>query len=69
MSDTKLEPWQQRVVEEQAALTEKLVKLKVFLESGAFSSLDPITRHAMSAQYGAMVAYLFALDCRIALFK
>lgn len=60
-----MKEYQQRVVDEKTALEEKLVKLRVFLDSEAFLTLDNEDRFLLSRQEEAMSAYLDILVARI----
>jgi hypothetical protein len=61
-----LEPYQERVVEEKAALDEKLQKLKEFiLQGGLFPTLPLEEQHLMRQQERIMEAYSSVLSMRI----
>lgn len=61
-------PHQQRVVDEQADLNEKLIKLEAFTDTPLFASLPEAERGRLMAQHGAMFAYFTILAERIAAF-
>lgn len=61
--------WQQRVIEEQAALTEKIVKLKTFLRTGGGAALCGLDRDILETQLEHMQGYADALAIRIARFN
>jgi hypothetical protein len=61
--------WQQRVIDEKRELDAKLVKLDVFLESGAFKSLDVVDKAVLKDQRVIMFKYSCLLNIRIELFK
>jgi len=63
-----LEPHQQRVVAEKVELDDRLTKLKAFLETDRFKSLDPAEQDRMHAQANAMARYFGVLAARIAAF-
>lgn len=63
-----MERYQQRVVDEKAALDEKLSALLAFQKSGIFSGLDEDERLLLKAQSGCMKAYANVLAARIAKF-
>lgn len=58
-------PYQQRVVDEQSALTEKLMSLAAFFEDERFSKLPDIDQQLMVLQFNAMSSYGLLLDMRI----
>ncbi|HHG6962958.1 TPA: hypothetical protein ACPXRM_001716 [Klebsiella pneumoniae] len=61
-----MQPHQQRVVEEAVDLTQKTVKLGMFVDSSPiFLSLDIAQQGLLKAQLGAMRAYLEILNLRI----
>jgi hypothetical protein len=61
-------PYQQRVVEEKAALDDKLVKLNAFLFTEPFNSLEREDKILLVEQFGHMQAYSVALAKRVARF-
>ena len=63
-----LQPHQQRVVEEREDLEERLMKLKVFLTSDVFQTLDDTNKDLLETQAVVMGHYLTILTARIALF-
>ncbi len=63
-------PWQQRVVEEQAALSERLQKLDYFLNNRFHrESLTKPDLKLLQEQSSAMHRYHAILELRIARFK
>lgn len=64
-----MEAYQTRVVEEKAALDEKIEKLKAFMGTGRFCALDDAEQELMDRQLGAMQEYSGILSDRIAYFK
>lgn len=60
-----LEPHQQRVVEEQAALQEKLVKLDEFMDTQIFSGLELEDQKLLILQREYMANYNEILCARI----
>ncbi|EKC7835492.1 hypothetical protein M1V81_07620 [Klebsiella pneumoniae] len=61
-----MQPHQQRVVDEAVDLTQKTVKLGMFVDgSPIFLSLDIAQQGLLKAQLGAMRAYLEILNLRI----
>ena len=60
--------YQQRVVEEQQILEEKLEKLNTFNQSDKFQDLDSIDRNLLLIQAGAMYTYNETLKARISRF-
>lgn len=61
-----MQPHQQRVVDEAVDLTQKTVKLGMFVDgSHIFLSLDIAQQGLLKAQLGAMRAYLEILNLRI----
>lgn len=60
-----MEAYQTRVVEEKAALDEKIEKLKVFLDTERFCALDEAERERMDRQLVAMQKYSGILANRI----
>lgn len=63
-----MEPYQQRVVDEKAALDEKLSALLAFQEGDSFLGLDKDEQLLLKAQSGCMKAYANVLAARIAKF-
>lgn len=61
-----MQPYQQRVVDEQAELNEKLVKLIQFTATETHHKLDQRGRDLLVEQQGAMAAYNNILADRIA---
>lgn len=61
---------QQRVVDEESALSEKLTALNKFInENDIFKTLDEAEKVRLKAQAGYMKGYLDILGQRIAAFK
>lgn len=65
---SKLQPHQQRVIEEFEALYEKVTKLNAFVESPKFLELGVEDRSLLHEQLGFMWAYANVLSQRIARF-
>jgi len=64
-----LQDWQQRVINEQNDLFEKIDRLELFIDQGDdFSKLDNEDQELLRAQKGAMFAYGKILEVRILLF-
>lgn len=62
--------WQQRVIDEQKALDEKIDKLDSFIKANsAFQTLPTEERRRMLAQLYIMQAYSVVLSQRIAAFS
>jgi hypothetical protein len=61
-----MEPWQQRVVDEQTALADRLVKLENFIGTLLFNSLTEADQKLLLAQKEAMTVYWDILSARIA---
>lgn len=61
--------WQQRVVDEKAALDEKLKKIVIFLEGPNRNIVAPMDVRLLEQQYTHMLAYSLILGVRIARFK
>jgi hypothetical protein len=59
------EPHQQRVIDERAALHEKIVLLNRFMDGELFRTLDPREQNRMVRQFGWMCGYRSVLDERI----
>lgn len=62
-------PWQRRVVDERDQLSERLDKLRDFIESGKAEVLDAPHPRLLSLQFNAMTEYLDVLNKRIALIE
>lgn len=62
-----MQPYIARMVEEQVALTEKLAKLRMFLETQTFSALPLVERILLVTQREAMDIYEKSLGQRIEL--
>lgn len=60
-----LQPHEQRVVNEAVDLDEKTLKLRNFLDSDGFQSLDEDDKNLLLGQFGAMCSYLAILSLRI----
>lgn len=63
---TALAPHQQRVVEEQAQLNERIGKLNYFLGTPTYAALDSSEQYDLNDQLNAMERYSLALGRRIA---
>lgn len=63
-----MQPHQQRVVDEKAALDDKRTKLRNFTSTALFSSLDPAEQRRLLNQLDAMNVYGDILGDRIAAF-
>lgn len=61
-----IQPHQQRVLDEQTELKDKLWKLEVFLQTAFFQSLSPDERERLSRQRVIMTDYVGVLEERIA---
>lgn len=68
MPEKQLLPHQQRVVEEKAALDEKLAKLLAFFDGDVYAALPTEDRLLLIAQHTHMRAYSDTLGTRIARF-
>ena len=65
----ELQPHQQRVVDEATDLSNKLVKLLLFIDtSSIYQEIDSTQQTLLRAQAGAMRAYLEVLNLRIEAF-
>jgi len=64
-----LQPHQQRVVDEKAALDDKLAKLQQFVDGAIFGTLDEAEQSRLGIQLDAMAAYSEVLEHRIAAFE
>jgi hypothetical protein len=64
-----MEPYQQRVIDEEKELTDKLVKLDAFLLSPTFLMLPEVEKESMRKQSYYMMRYAQMLKERIARFK
>ena len=58
-----------RVIDEAAALYEKVQKLQAFLKTSTFQELEPMDRHLLTVQLAYMEDYHFTLLKRIKRFK
>lgn len=68
--DQKMEPHEQRVVDEKQALDEKILKLYSFIASSPiFNGLDKHDRDILRNQYAAMARYSNLLGQRILRFS
>jgi hypothetical protein len=63
-----MEAYQQRVVDEKAALDDKILRLEPFSASHQFNSLPAAEQERMTRQLGLMNAYSAVLGERIAAF-
>lgn len=64
-----MEDWQQRVVDDQRDLEDKIKKLEAFIDGDKFGSVRSAVRVAMREQHRHMVGYNRALVDRISLFE
>ena len=65
-----LQDWQERVVNEQNDLFEKIDKLDLFIDNKSnFEKLNEANRQLLLAQKSAMLAYGKILEVRISLFN
>lgn len=64
-----MEAFQQRVVDEESELTEKLNKLGEFIRGKIFQTLPEAERSRLQEQDGYMRSYVDVLRRRIAAFK
>lgn len=65
MKRENLQPWQQRVVDEQAELSKKLKALKSYIDSDEVSSLSSRHWFLLNIQYYTMLNYNDVLVDRI----
>lgn len=63
-----MEDWQQRVIDEKAALDEKLEQLRRWMTTDEFHDLGPDQRHLFTLQAHHMGQYSQVLAERIKLF-
>ena len=63
-----LQPYQQRVAVEKAALDEKLDALKLFMDTDAFRALSPVERTDLNTQLYFMDGYSRVLHARMSRF-
>jgi hypothetical protein len=63
-----LEAYKQRVILEKQELDDKLAKLKVFLDSDVYKTVDSEEQSRLLRQYGYMAAYSGVLGERIEAF-
>lgn len=66
---TGLADWQQRVVEEQQTVSQKIQKAHAFFNTEKFHNLDKIDQKLLTEQVGHMVNYSHTLLKRIERFK
>jgi hypothetical protein len=64
-----MKPFQQRVVDEKAALDDKLSRLKPFIDSDTFESLPEAEQERLERQLELMEGYSEVLGERIAAFE
>lgn len=64
-----IQEYQQRVIDEKAALDEKLSKLGAYLNKPHFTSLHYSEQQRMTTQMHLMVSYSAVLGARIAAFE
>ena len=69
-NESVYEPHEQRVIDEHAALAERLGKLRAFCQEigGTFDVLSTVEKQRLTEQEGHMAAYLRVLHERIAAF-
>lgn len=65
MSETKLLPHQERVVDELQELTIKRDSLLSFLDTKIFKSMESQDRNLLIIQLETMDTYVYILTCRI----
>lgn len=58
-----------RVMEEEDQLNEKIEKLRAFMRTPTFETLDPMDRHLLTLQLTQMEDYQFTLVRRMRRFK
>lgn len=63
-----LAPHEQRVVDELAALTDKITKLRMFIQGEKFETVSAADRDLLQMQFGVMTRYAEILKQRVALF-
>jgi len=63
-----MEDYKERVIVEHSELTDKIIALSVFLESGKFDTLDKAQKYLLVAQHVFMIKYSEALSKRITRF-
>jgi len=68
MSDEKLAPYQEKVVQEAEELRAKRIALNSFMESEQFGDFEEKDKFVLSQQFAAMTNYLSILDHRIFMF-
>lgn len=61
--------WQQRVINEEKELSEKIDKLVIFIDSFGFAKLDVDEQYMLKRQLNAMLLYSEALSDRISVFN
>ena len=64
-----IQPHQERMLEEQDELQERMRKLLRFSESSAHDKLPKVEQALLACQYSAMKNYSTVLDYRIELFE
>jgi hypothetical protein len=60
-----MEEFKQRLINEDKELTEKTVKLAIFIHSEKFNAIDDVQQALLKAQHSAMVSYSTCLTERI----
>lgn len=63
-----MKPHEQRVLQEQADLDEKIARLRGFMNTDTFAAIDHTDQVLLRWQYNSMCAYSQALASRIARF-
>ena len=66
--EQKLQPHEQRVIEERDQLKDRLDKLREFLQKGQPEFIDDVNWNLLQVQFDAMSQYYAILLQRIALF-
>ncbi len=64
-----MEAYVQRMVEEQAQLKERIIKLNTFLKSNKFNELDDYQKSLLIRQREGMCVYFETLSARLELNK
>lgn len=64
-----MEPFVERMIEEQAQLKERVVKLNTFLKSNKFNELDDYQKSLLLRQREGMCVYFETLSARVELNK
>jgi hypothetical protein len=69
MSGGELQPWQERVVAEEAQLGERLRSLNVFVDGDGFAALTETEQSLLRSQRYFMSGYLETIRQRIKMFE